>query len=197
MDIFEKEKRRFDLLKILYELSNGDADVGFSNELVPDGYDSEFTYLKNEGLAKWISKDRIVITHKGVVEYESALKNPNQSTEHFSYKTINIVNIQNAIGSTIQQGGDQANQHAITESVNKLAIEGILSELKSIKANLETQSKEFANLESSIASIEAQLNVLRPNKVLLNAALSVAKDVLVGINVALYTPLIQQIVMNM
>nr|WKN35203.1 hypothetical protein K4G66_22760 [Tunicatimonas sp. TK19036] len=197
MDIFEKEKRRFDLLKILYELSNGDADVGFSNELVPDGYDSEFTYLKNEGLTKWISRDRIVITHRGVIEYESALKNPNQSTEHFSYKTINIVNIQNAIGSTIQQGGDHANQNVVKESVDKLAIENILSELKNIKADQDTQSEEFANLESSIVSIEAQLNISKPNKMLVNAALSVAKDVLVGINVSLYTPLIQQIVMNM
>lgn len=100
----EKDKKRFEVLKFIYEDTNGEKNklsvaeeisqtIGISKqELIPI-----LQYLEAEGLIKPLSSlysDSVVIRllHPGVREVESAIKRPNEPTEHFPAQIFNITN---------------------------------------------------------------------------------------------------------
>src|SRR3989344_5165042 len=111
--------KRFQFLKKLWELSEGDEYKSFNmfeigNEL---GFDHELTssiyqYLRGEGLLKAFTLGgNIVITHAGIVEMEESLSKPDQPTEHFP--AVNIINIGHMEHSNIIQGSSSVNQQNI------------------------------------------------------------------------------------
>ena len=88
-EIQELKKKRFDFLKKVYEVTGGDENVWpdmweIGSEL---GYDRELTekiaqYLDGEWLIEFKAiGGGIKITHRGIVEMEAALENPDRRTQ--------------------------------------------------------------------------------------------------------------------
>lgn len=114
-DFIEKQRTRFDFLQKLNEMSDGDTTKQVHGCEVAKalGFENDFSklklavnYLKGENL---IADTRIVcgcslgiltITHQGIKELESAVRNPENPTQHFApihvlYQPITLHNPKN------------------------------------------------------------------------------------------------------
>src|SRR5438128_601809 len=113
--IDENRKKRFLLLRKLYDKTEGRADrdvidireigeeIGIGSDIALD----TFEYLKGEGLTKWMALGgRGTITHWGVKEVEDAIDQ--KPTAHFP---ANIIILANSPGANVMSGsGHQVSQ---------------------------------------------------------------------------------------
>jgi len=107
---------RFQFLHRLYKESNSgndsvvnSYDLGKNMELRPQETDQIVDYLTEEGLIDVFHGGGISITHKGIVEVETALSKPEDQTPHFP-PVINIFNAQQIVNSSVKQGQDNSIQ---------------------------------------------------------------------------------------
>jgi hypothetical protein len=98
-------------LRAVYELVDGRRyDPCFPQDISAhanvEGHEVEETlrYLQDEGLIEQMASNHVVITHRGIVEYEAALRAPDKGTEHFTAPVILNVTATN-IGAIIS--GDE------------------------------------------------------------------------------------------
>ena len=99
--LFEEiKKKRLQYLKKLYDFYEKNRnsypsmnEIGQELGFGVDEVERIVSYLVNEGLVDYIGivGGHISISHKGIKEIESALYNPQKSTEHFP--PINIIQI--------------------------------------------------------------------------------------------------------
>src|ERR1700674_1281967 len=87
--IVEKQKKRYALLRKIYELTEG-VESRIVELECPETLDlgevlSIIDYLSAEGLVVQLSGNAplVQISHRGVVEVEESVTNPNRPTEHF------------------------------------------------------------------------------------------------------------------
>ncbi len=116
--VSDKDKKRFQILEFIYSDTNGNQYKLVTSENITDAVKISsdelllnLRYLENEGLIKChgqlvesLHPIRVAILHRGVVEYEAAVRKPEESTEHFPAQIFNITN--NATVSA-QQFGNQ------------------------------------------------------------------------------------------
>ena len=100
--VLEKQKKRLKILRGIYRVTEGIAedvvDVSHYPELIDiEGLDLRYIlqYLEHEGLIRVRgsslldgSSPQIAMTHKGVVEIETAITRPTEPTEHFVEQVI-------------------------------------------------------------------------------------------------------------
>ena len=118
------KKKRLQYLKKLYDFYEKNRNSYPSmNEIGQElGFDMNEVdkivgYLVNEGLVDYIGivGGNISITHEGIKEIESALDNPQKSTEHFP--PINVIQIGTMMNSQIQQSTKDSNQ---SQNINQM-----------------------------------------------------------------------------
>lgn len=92
--IQELQKKRYALLLKAWEDANYTEKVEVSFDSIRNHYgwsDEEASllmrYLREEELLQW-NNGRVYLTHKGVVEIEQSIANPQRSTEHFQAQVI-------------------------------------------------------------------------------------------------------------
>jgi hypothetical protein len=186
-DIEEARRKRFQFLKRLYEVTEGNRlvsvnlwelgeELGFSRSET-DRIDE---FLNGEGLIKHIAMGGTVsITHQGVVEVENALSKPDEPTTYFP--PVNYIHVQNMIGSQIQQGTNQSSQ-VLTYNNNDIdSILKFVADLKSQLPELKLNAEVQAEVESDISTIESQAKSPRPKFAVIKECLSSVRTVLEGI----------------
>jgi hypothetical protein len=184
--IEEKKRQRFQFMEVVYNNTQGDPfQMTGLNAVAPAiGLSEEEAgkvgeYLSDEDLIKWTLGGGISITHRGVVEYEQALSAPATPTEHFP--AVNYIHIGTMTNSQFQQGTMGSVQQMQTVSSDEA---GVLREFLAIireqaKA-LRFAAEEEAELESQLATIEAQMHSAKPNRSILKAAGSAVLAILVS-----------------
>lgn len=184
ISIDEMKKNRFQFLKRLWEITEGDTGrVVFGIELGKElGFDQGLTsrichYLHEEGLIDFMgARLSIVITHDGVCEVEDALSNPDKPTEHFL--PVNIINIGQMYNSQIQQASPGATQ---TVAINETKYEELKEIIQAIKSSIEQfglDSQNIADLKAEIGTIEAQLSSSKTKRSIISECLGSIREIL-------------------
>jgi hypothetical protein len=93
--LIETEKRRYQLLKKIFDETNGSSlnfvsmdQLRKEEQLSEEQFYGLTEYLKNEGLVTYPTMGTITITHDGVKEIEASLRDPNKATDHFTPTVI-------------------------------------------------------------------------------------------------------------
>ncbi len=179
----ELQRKRFEFLKRLYELSKG--DMYFEGDMFIVGQElgldkpTTFTvtdYLSDEGLLKYTALGGLIgITHAGIKEVEKATAHPDKETEHFL--PINVIQIGTMTNSQIQQGSPGATQVVTINESEKKKLEKIIQSLKEQINELELNPQERDDLEVDISTMETQMRSSSPKKSIIIEAL---KAILAG-----------------
>ena len=121
----------------------------------------------------------ISITHPGVKEIEEALSHPEEATEHFP-PVVNIINVQNMVGSQIQQGTTGSTQTGDFSIEAVQAVRDFVDGLKAQLPQLNLEPERDAEVRADIATVEAQLVSPKPKKGIIRESFSSVRNVLEG-----------------
>ena len=183
----EVQQKRFQFLKELYDITDTDesvyvnpmelgAGLGFSSSEVERICD----FLKSEELIGFDIRDFVSIKHKGIVEIEEALSKPNEATPHFA--PINyIIQVEQMIGSQIQQGSSQTSQ-VLTYNNNDIeAMRKFIADLKNQLPELKLNTEAQAEVEADLITLESQVKSPRPKSTVIKECLLSIRTILEGI----------------
>jgi len=158
--VLDKEKKRFKVLKFIYEDTAGSYDEESIFSEISQATDVSgkelmeiLQYLINEMLVKSIGSvyaggsTAIRILHQGVREIEAAIKKPNESTEHFPMQVFNITNHGSVSG---QQVGNNN-----TLSINERNLTEVASEIQQLLKQLEQDYPTGTLTEKAFVAEEA------------------------------------------
>jgi hypothetical protein len=183
----EIKSKRFQFLQKLLEVTEGDELAAANSWQLGEelGFTlSETTaiceYLRMEGLVKNITHDGLIgITHRGIIEVETALSKPDESTTYFP--ALNYIHVEQMIGSQIQQGANQSSQ-VLTYNNNDIEARlKFVADLKSQLPDLELPSEAEEEVDSDISTIEYQVKSPRPKFAVIKECLLSIRTVLEGI----------------
>ena len=183
-NIQEIRRKRFQYLQKLYEITEGSELVSVNFQQVGDelGFshseaDRIDDYLVAEGLIEPAGLGgEIGITHRGIVEVESALSKPDEPTKYFP--PVNFIHVEQMIGSQIQQGTNQSSQ-VFTYSANDYeAITEFIAELKNQFSELKLDAETKAEVEADIATIKSQIKSPRPKSIVIRECLASLRKIL-------------------
>jgi hypothetical protein len=187
-----KHQLRLAFLKKVYEMAEGNTDVlvnaaEVAHQLgLKDGEEDQaravVNYLEGEGL---IRADRVIgglghvrLTHAGLREIEDAIWQPDRPTQHFM--PMNILNIGQMIGSTIQQGTIGSYQTLNISSDGLEQIQLFIDQLSNSMDRLQLTSDLMDEINAEIATVKAQLTSPKPKTSILKEGLSSIKRILEG-----------------
>lgn len=93
--VSEKDRVRCQLLRAVYEATNGDryADVDIedfiaSQRLPREAAEEALFYLTDKGLLEMRSVGSVNLTHRGIVELEDSIRQPRRPTQHLTPAVI-------------------------------------------------------------------------------------------------------------
>jgi hypothetical protein len=165
-DIEQKDARRFQILEKAYALMEKNSDSLFNQEdiqqalgLSADELNPVMEYLTNEGLFKEIAFGGVYeITHRGIKEYEQAIRQPTERTEHFPAFTEihNIINIERMEQSQIQQGTVNSSQEQVITDDKRQRLHATIAESRPLIADFgDPGSREemMANVDTAAAQL--------------------------------------------
>lgn len=180
------KSKRFKFIKTLYEITDGNQhslvnmwDIG--NKLVFNRKETDLIaqYLKGEGLIKFVTLGGgISITHYGVIQVEQALSEPDKPTEYFP--AMNIINVQNMVGSQIQQGTTNSTQRGTfsTSDIDKLT--DFIQELDTKVSQLNLNPEDKDELDAELSTIKVQSSSSRPKPLIIKESLKTIRNILEG-----------------
>lgn len=203
----DKQRIRFQFLNALYEMTDGNTD-----KLI-QGYDvakkigltekdekaiSAVNFLRGEYLiedANIVSGPLgvVQITHNGVLEVENAISRPNQPTQHFL--PINVLHVNQMIGSTIQQGTIASTQNASISLQNSKDISNFVEQLSRSVSELNLSAETYSELKAEIDTIKTQIGSPRPKTGIIKEGMQSIRTILesaagsaIGAQLALQIP---------
>lgn len=186
VSIEETKKKRFQFLRRLYELTEGDTYKLFNYSQIGKelGFDEDLTlniarYLMDEGLIEFrVIGGGVAITHQGICEVEDALSHPDTPTSHFP--PLNIISIGQMINSQIQQDSPKATQMVTIGEDKCEELKELLRSLKESidKLGLEAQAK--SDLQADIQTIEAQMSSSKPKLTIITKCVGSIRNILEG-----------------
>ena len=135
-------------------------------------------YLLGEKLITNVTGPSVALTHRGVVEVEAKLTEPNTPTQHFP---MNVINIGQAFNSPIQQGTVGSTQSVSFSSTDLQAVSRLLQDLKGKLPDLGLARDDAQAVESDIATIEAQVSSPRPKIEVIKECLRTVRNIVEGI----------------
>lgn len=194
MESIEKKKRqRFELLKRLYDITDGDTfqivdmrTIGKELGLDDDATGSLVQYLIDEGLVKWAASGGLIeITHDGVLEIEEALDNPEKATEHFP--AINLIQADTIIDSSIQLGGIRNVQITDYSREDLQALSGIIDSILKDIGSFNLRPDDEQQVRADLQTALAQAKSPKPRRDFVRASLKTVFDILIGVGTALAT----------
>ena len=142
----QKQKNRFALLQRLYELTDGVPDrhsfdireIGHELGMTSEAAINTFSYLNEEGLAKWMGSGGIgTIAHYGVKEIEDAQRE--RPTAHFP---ANIVMITGSPGAQVVQGSGNTVTSTTTVTMGD-AVGQLRERLEAVETPLPSEAEEL------------------------------------------------------
>ncbi len=183
--IEEKNRKRLEFLKLLYEKSQGIRLPVHTEDLASE---LNFTEVETHTLAKYLHDKGLIklsnltsqITPDGVNEIEAALSKPDESTEYFP--PVNIINNYGSMhNSQIMQGSNRSNQ---TFDLNE-------ETLKNLEKFIELFEKRFSELEfksendeketiAEIQTIKAQVKSPKPKEMVIKESRKTLRNILEG-----------------
>lgn len=185
--LIETKANRFKFLKTLYEVTQGDEykfvsmwDIGEELGFSRNDVELISQYLAGEDLIKFMTLGGgISITHWGVVQVEEALEKPDKPTDYFP--PTNIINIQNMIGSQIQQGNSESVQTVNNNLTDIKLITDFIEDIQSKLENLGLSNDDKSELVSEITTIKAQMSSVRPKFSIIKESAKTIRNILEGI----------------
>lgn len=201
----QKKALRLAFMNALYEKTDADENVSvqppvlaeamgleppetFGFEAHPDHreYVKVIHYLEGERLAERISGEDfspVTITHRGIIEVENALSNPDRATKYFVPAAMVVNYIGSVAGSPhIQQSGHGSRQSMhVLDQERQGEVAAYVSSLKSEASRLSLDADARRELEAEIATIEAQLASPSPKVPITRAALESVTRILEGV----------------
>lgn len=203
-DLTQTKEKRFEFLNLVYWKSGGDEHQFFTLGELASELDLELStavriaqYLGGESLIKvsWTSgggmKSPICITHRGVIQVEKALSEPEKPTEYFP-PVVNIISIASMSHSQIQQGTQQSQQTTSYGASNIEELGDLVRQLRDQLPSTELSEEERAEAEAELQTIEAQARSPRPKSVIIKESLSVARDILIKVAPPVLTELVNR-----
>ena len=174
--LLEKDKLRYQMLRRFYDASDGRSKqmiymATIANEAGIDEREAKgiCEYLEAEGLIESLADQWIFgITHAGIIEVESSIRQPEKATDHFSPQVIQYQHFYGTVGA-VQNGNNN------TASVNQqlsLARSEAISLINQLRQELGEDSpgqKEEALALLNELENEAQKD--QPSKTRVNAYL--------------------------
>lgn len=201
--IQEKKKQRFQFLERLYEVTNGSTSRIFMMDELGD--ELNFDRNTTSNVVEYLTAELLVesrtlgggisITHDGVLEIESAHENPDKSTEHFP--AINIINIENMNGSSIQQGTVNSKQIVEFKSEKVSDLKELINYLENIKNELQITSDAKQELIAEIETLKSQSNSPKPKQVIITESLKTVRNLIEGVAAGAMTPTIIELFKNL
>jgi hypothetical protein len=182
-DIQEMRKKRFVFLRKCYEVSEGSTLQIFEMWKVGEelGFDRKLTgvvteYLDGEDLIKYTTLGGgISITHRGIVEIEQALGDPDEPTDHFP--PLNVIYVGQMIDSQIQQASPAAAQVTFREGKDE-ELRALVESLSNSIEEFGLDDQEKSDLQAEILTIEAQTSKSKPNRTIIAESLRSIRTIL-------------------
>ena len=159
-----KESNRYRVLKLFYDEIGDKYQQGVTldqkivirylseNEgISQEELEEAFNYLINENLLECMTSwGHTIITHSGVKEIEASIKNPKQSTEHFSSQAIQLVIKEFIMGDKLENINNSqiVNRSEVNNSFNK---------------NISEEKRTLAEAANAIQQLLKQLEESNPN----------------------------------
>ncbi|EMK6932992.1 hypothetical protein V9J79_004484 [Vibrio alginolyticus] len=176
------EREQLQILNLAEALGLSDSDQSL-NSLV-----KILNYLANESLIKVHRihgglPAAMQITHKGVLEVEQALFNPQKETEHFVQNITITNNIDSMVNSNIQQATTNSHQTQIyLNESDKSVFANHLSELKREIDTLKSELTpiQYQDLVAETSTIDGQLQSSKPKKAIIHSSLETVTEILKG-----------------
>jgi hypothetical protein len=182
-EIKKIREERFLFMKRLYELvgayEGGVADwrqIGSELSLRGDDIHRTLIYLREEGLITLWTGGCVLITHDGIRVVEDALSKPDEPTRYFP--PVNLISIAHMTNSQIQQGSLGAVQTVTLGDAELSEVRSFVLDLRNSVGQLGLQPDRIRELESDIASLDAQLSSPRPKANVVMTLLGCLKNVL-------------------
>jgi len=156
-------------------------DVGNELGMSSDETVSAVDYLVGEGLATHRAiGGAIAMTHQGVVEVERSLSAPEAPTQYFP-PVVNILHVQNMIGSQIQQGTHHSTQTQTVASSDIEAIKNLVEKLKAGLSSIPLNGDQKNEADAEIQTVEAQLKSSKPKINILRESLKTLRNLIEGL----------------
>ena len=158
-----KESNRYRVLKLVYDAIGNQPGLPFNREKVirplienesisQEELKAAFNYLINENLLDYelLDESDLIITHSGVKEIETSIKNPKQSTKHFSSQAIQLVIKEFIMGDKLENINNSqiVNRSEVNNSFNK---------------NISEDKRTLAEAANKIQQLLKQLEESNPN----------------------------------
>ena len=184
--IEEIQKKRFQFLHKLYELTEGDRSIAFDMYQIGKelDFDEDLTdkitqYLEGEGLIR-NELDYLSMSHIGVREVEEALTHPDIPTYYFP--PINIISIKQMINSQIQQASPSVTQLITIDEDRYEEVKKIIQSLKESIDQLGLGSQQKSDLQAEIQTIEAQMSSTKPKGTFITECICSIRRILEGVS---------------
>lgn len=196
-----RRAERFRVLERIYAIadqSNTDpavVDVGELSELVDEGFtavslEKALNYLISEELVSspYLGGTPVHLTHKGTIEYERAVREPDVQTHYFpAVMTINHTthhtSVHSMVGSQIQQGTQNSTQ-SMTAAVNGDAVVAIKAILQFFEDHLDRTAMAGdarRELEAELDTLRAQVRSPKPKVAVIVECLKSARTIVEGV----------------
>lgn len=183
-----KKANRALFMSRLYDITDGhtltavDHDVLVAGMQLSEDQEQELVdYLLREALIEILgmgSPIPVTITHRGVVEVEQSMEQPELATEHFPPAATVLTIHGNVVGSNIAQASPHASQTLTYTAEQRQELTEALEQVRALlDVGLPSLDHEQI-LRSDVQTIEAQLTSPRPNAVIVRTALSSVVGVL-------------------
>ncbi len=184
------KKMRFEFLRYTYEYINGSTSKFVSSKEIASqlGFELEETikiveYLDSEGLIKIIAHHGLDVAynilHQGIVEIETALSEPEKSTEHFP--PINIMHVGKIFNSQIQQGSVNSNISVVLEQKNINELKNLIQKLESELKNFGLDVNTIEEAKAELSTVSSQLNSPKPKVAIIREGLKSIRTILEGV----------------
>lgn len=122
----------------------------------------------------------IAMTHRGVVEVERALSAPETPTTYFP-PVVNILHVQNMVGSQIQQGTHNSAQTQSVALSDLDSIKNLIENLKSGLPNIPLTAEQKNEADAEVQTVEAQLKSSKPKISILQESLKTLRNLIKGV----------------
>ena len=184
-NIKETQRKRFLLLKELYDVSESDSfkmfdlfQLGKKLNLEKEEITKIMIFLQNEGLVELASGGSAAIKHDGIKEVEYLLNHPNESTDYFP--ALNIINIEHMQNSQIQQGTIERSQSLILSTNELKLVKVFIEELEKKVNELKLNNLELVDLKADMETIKSQLASSRPKRKTIVESIKTIRNIIEG-----------------
>jgi len=183
----EEKARRFRFTNQVYDATGANEHVHVKMDEIGKalGFDGQTTerimqYLHGEGVLEYKTLDGgIGITHAGIAEVESAIEQPDRSTEHFP--PVNYIYVHQMTNSNIQQGTVQSTQSQTISQQELKSVSEFLELFRQKLPNLPLTADDRAEAEAELKTMEAQVGSKKPKLAILRVSVAAMKDILLRI----------------